>query len=57
MPQVESASLVAEKEETLQKVMAIWSISENIIILIRTGLKKGSEKHAAEGNDLCIFLL
>lgn len=57
MPQVESASLVAEKEETLQKVMAIWSVSENIIILIRTGLKKGSEKHAAEGNDLCIFLL
>lgn len=34
MPQVETASPVVEKEETPQKVMAVWSVSENIIILI-----------------------
>lgn len=31
-PQVDAASPVAKEEDTLQKVMAIWSISENIIV-------------------------
>lgn len=34
MSQVETASPVVEKEETPQKVRAIWSVSENVIILI-----------------------
>lgn len=57
MPQVETASPFVEKEETPQKVMAAWSISENTIVLIRTGLKKGSEKHAAQGDDLWGFFV